>query len=113
MAQKQELIDRLWQTKYADVGDAHGFPIRPGTPDSPTSAPCTSTASRWWHPLTWWLPASRRTSRTCRASTRSTLTSTTAMEQQQLPASLVVLGAGYVGWNRPSCSRTSACRSPS
>ncbi len=30
LAQKQELIDRLRQGKYADVADAHGFPIRYG-----------------------------------------------------------------------------------
>ncbi len=30
MAQKQELIDRLRRTKYADVADAHDFPIRYG-----------------------------------------------------------------------------------
>ncbi len=30
MAQKQELIDRLRQAKYADVADAHGFPVRYG-----------------------------------------------------------------------------------
>jgi len=30
MAQKQELVERLRQAKYADVADAHGFPIRYG-----------------------------------------------------------------------------------
>ncbi len=28
--QKQELIDRLRQLKYADVAEAHGFPVRYG-----------------------------------------------------------------------------------
>lgn len=30
MAQKQDHIDSLRQAKYADVADAHGFPIRQG-----------------------------------------------------------------------------------
>ncbi len=30
MAQKQQLLDHLRQAKYADVADAHGFPVRYG-----------------------------------------------------------------------------------
>jgi mercuric reductase len=46
LGQKQELVDRLRQAKYADVADAHGFPIRAtGTRSSSTSGRCRSTAS--------------------------------------------------------------------
>ncbi|MGC5627188.1 mercury(II) reductase [Georgenia sp. Z1344] len=98
LGQKQELIDRLRQAKYADVADAHGFPIRYGhasfvdentlhVDDEPllASAYIVATGVAPHIPN---LPG---------LDDVDYLTSTTAMEQQQLPESLVVLGAGYVG----------------
>lgn len=98
MAQKQELIDRLRQAKYLDVADAHGFPIRTGHArftdeqtlqvDGETvnaGAYVVATGSAPHIPD---LPG---------MATVDPLTSTTAMELQVLPASMVVLGGGYVG----------------
>jgi mercuric reductase len=98
MGQKQELIDRLRHDKYAKVADAHGFSIRPGharfvdertlqVDGEPLVAP-TYVVATGVAPHIPDLPGMGEV---------DYLTSTTAMEQQQLPASLVVLGAGYVG----------------
>ncbi len=46
LQQKQELVDRLRQAKYADVADAHGFPVRYGSACFVDERPCTSTADR-------------------------------------------------------------------
>jgi mercuric reductase len=98
MAQKQELIDSLRQAKYADVADAHGFPVRYGHARfvdeqtlevdgervvAPAYVVATGVAPhvpdvQGLEQVDW-------------------LTSTTAMEQQSLPASMVVMGGGYVG----------------
>ncbi len=98
MAQKQTLIDDLRQAKYADVADAHGFPIKYGharfvgeqtleVDGEPLSAQAYVVATGagphvpdvpGLHEVEW-------------------LTSTTAMELQSLPASMVVMGGGYVG----------------
>ncbi len=98
LAQKQELIDRLRQGKYSDVADAHGFPIRYGHATfvdehtvqvdgealrAPAYVIATGVA-----PHIPDLPGIEEV---------EYLTSTTAMEQPQLPESLVVLGGGYVG----------------
>jgi mercuric reductase len=98
MAQKQELIDGLRQAKYLDVADAHGFPIRRGHarftgPDTldvdgeqitaPGFVVATGAA-----PHVPDLPGLDQVEH---------LTSTTAMEQQDLPDSLVVVGGGHVG----------------
>ncbi len=72
MAQKQDLIDSLRQAKYADVADAHGFPVRYGHAGSPARRRWRSTASGSSRRPTSSRPASRRTSRTCPAWTRST-----------------------------------------
>ncbi|MCY7366362.1 MAG: mercury(II) reductase [Frankiaceae bacterium] len=98
MAQKQELVDRLRQAKYADVADAHGFPIRYGHArfvDDKTlevdgerlTAPAYVVATGV-APHIPDLPGIDRVDH---------LTSTTAMELTELPASMVVLGGGYVG----------------
>jgi mercuric reductase len=98
MAQKQQLIDGLRQAKYADVADAHGFPIRYGharfadeqtllVDGEPVVAPAYVVATGV-APAIPELPG---------IDDVEYLTSTTAMEQQALPASLVVLGGGYVG----------------
>ena len=98
MAQKQDLIGGMRQAKYADVADAHGFPIRNGHARfvdgqtlevggerlrAPAYLIATGTA-----PHVPDLPG---------LSQVAFLTSTTAMEQQDLPGSMVVIGAGYVG----------------
>ncbi len=98
LAQKQELIDRLRQAKYADVADAHGFPVRYGH-------------ARFLDDQTLEVDGEPLAGRAYVIATGSTahvpdlpgmgnidpLTSTTAMEQQDLPASIVVVGGGYVG----------------
>lgn len=98
MAQKRELIGRLRQAKYADVADAHGFPVRYGHArfvDEKTldvdgervvaGAYVIATGSSASVPD---LPG---------MDTVNPLTSTTAMEQQDLPDSMVIIGGGYVG----------------
>lgn len=98
MEQKQGLIDRLRQAKYADVAAAHGFPVRCGqasfaSPELllvdgeplPARAYVVATGAE---PAVPDLPG---------LSEVDYLTSTTAMEQKTLPASMVVVGGGYVG----------------
>lgn len=98
IAQKRNLLDQMRQTKYADVADAHGFPVRyghaefldPGTlavdgQPVPADAYVIATGARPAIPP---LPG---------IGAVGPLTSTTAMELTDLPESLVVLGAGYVG----------------
>lgn len=98
MAQKQDLIDTLRQAKYADVADAHGFPIRYGharfvdeqtleVDGEPLTAPAYVVATGA-APHVPDLPGMAGV---------AYLTSTTAMELAELPASMVVLGGGYVG----------------
>jgi len=98
IAQKQQLVDALRDAKYQAVADAHEFPIRYGHArftDENTldidgeqlSAPAFLIATGST-PATPDLPG---------IATVEFLTSTTAMEQTELPESLVVLGAGYVG----------------
>ena len=98
MAQKQDLIDGLRQAKYADVADAHGFPVRYGHArfvdeqtlevegEQVTGAAYVIATGAAPHVPD--LPG---------LVTVDWLTSTTAMEQQALPASMIVLGGGYVG----------------
>lgn len=98
MAQKQALIDRLRQVKYAEVADAHGFTIRSGharfidgrtlqVDGEPMAATAyvVATGSAAHIPD---LPG---------MAVADPLTSTTAMELLALPASMVILGAGPVG----------------
>lgn len=98
MAQKQELVDRLRQAKYADVAEAHGFPVRYGHArfvDGRTldvdGDPIVGTAyviATGAAPHVPDLPG---------LDAVGWLTSTTAMEQTALPTSIAVMGAGYVG----------------
>ncbi len=98
LQQKQELVDRLRQAKYADVAGAHGFPVRYGSAcfvdeqtlhvdGRPLTAPAYVVATGV-APHIPDLPGLDEVDH---------LTSTTAVEQRRLPASLVVLGGGYVG----------------
>jgi mercuric reductase len=98
MEQKQALIDQMRQAKYADVADAHGVAIRYGhaTFDGPElllvdGEPVPAAAymlATGASPAVPDLPG---------LSEVEFLTSTTAMEQKSLPASIVVIGGGYVG----------------
>lgn len=98
VGQKDDLIARLRGAKYLDVAAAHGFEIRQGearfaNPDTllvdgdplHAAAYVVATGSQ---PATPDLPG---------LSDVDWLTSTTAMELAELPESLVVIGAGYVG----------------
>ncbi len=98
MAQKQDLLDRMRQAKYADVADAHGFPVRYGH-------------ARFVDPQTLEVDGERLSAPAYVVATGAAphvpdlpgldqvafLTSTTAMEQQDLPGSMVIVGGGYVG----------------
>lgn len=98
MAQKQDLVDSMRQAKYAHVAEAHGFPIRYGH-------------ARFLDPQALEVDGERLVASAYVVATGAAphvpdlpgldtvdwLTSTTAMEQQTLPASLVVIGGGYVG----------------
>jgi mercuric reductase len=98
VAQKDELVGRLRQSKYADIAAAYGFPILDGTasfadPDTllvdgealPAAAYLIATGAE---PAVPGLPG---------LADVDFLTSTTAMELDQLPTALVVIGGGYVG----------------
>jgi len=96
--QKQDLVVRLRDAKYLDVADAHGFPILRGEatfadPDTllvggePVRAAAYIVATGA-EPAKPDLPG---------LDSVEWLTSTTAMELTHLPASLVVIGGGYVG----------------
>ncbi len=98
IAQKQDLVEHLREEKYADVADAHGFAVRYGhaafvdertlhVDGEPVSASAFVIATGA-APHVPDLPG---------VDGVDVLTSTTAMEQQTLPASMVVLGGGYVG----------------
>jgi mercuric reductase len=96
--QKDELVGMLRQTKYADIAAAYGFEILPGTatfndPESllvdgrpvPARSYLVATGAEPQVPA---IPGLERV---------DYLTSTTAMDLTELPASLVVIGGGFVG----------------
>ena len=98
VAQKDELVGRLRQTKYADVADAYGFQVLPGQARF-TDADTLAVDG-------WPLRARAYVIATGAEPDRPDLpglgevdylTSTTAMEQSHLPESVVVVGGGYVG----------------
>ncbi|MBJ7450845.1 MAG: mercury(II) reductase [Blastococcus sp.] len=98
VAQKDELVTGMRQAKYADVAAAYGFEVRPGEArflDRDTMAvnglPLRARAyllAPGAEPARPDLPGLDEV---------DYLTSTTAMEQTELPESLVVIGGGYVG----------------
>ena len=98
VAQKDELVGRLRQTKYADIAAAYGFEVRPGAasfrdPDTllVDGAPLAASAyliATGAEPAVPDLPGLDEVAH---------LTSTTAMELEELPRSLVIVGGGYVG----------------
>ena len=98
VAEKDELVAGMRQTKYAEVAAAHGFEVRTGVarftgPDTlevdgrplPGRAYLVATGAE---PADLDVPG---------IDTVEPLTSTTAMELTDLPESLVVVGGGYVG----------------
>ncbi|GAA3919903.1 mercury(II) reductase [Microbacterium invictum] len=96
--QKDDLVDMLRQTKYADIAAAYGFDIIPGTATftSPTTLlvagqPVRATSyliATGAEPQIPTIPGIEHV---------DYLTSTTAMELTALPTSLVVIGGGFVG----------------
>jgi len=98
VAQKQDLIESMRKSKYAAVADAHGFPITYGH-------------ARFIDEQTLAVDGERLTAPAYVVATGTAphipdlpglhgidyLTSTTAMEMTELPASMVVIGGGYVG----------------
>lgn len=98
VAQKDELVQRLRGAKYLDVAEAYGLEVRPGRArfTSPDTLEVDGTAllagafvvATGAEPAVPELPG---------LDGVQFLTSTTAMELAELPASLVVVGGGYVG----------------
>jgi mercuric reductase len=98
IAQKDELIAGMRQAKYADVAAAYGFEVRPGEArflDSDTMA----VDGKPLRARTYLLATGSEPARPDIPGLDDVdyLTSTTAMEQAELPESLVVIGGGYVG----------------
>ncbi len=98
VAQKEELTSRLRQAKYAQVAQAYGFPLMTGEArfrDAhtlevdgqvvPARSVVIATGSQPRIPD---LPG---------LADADYLTSTTAMELEEVPSSLLVIGGGYVG----------------
>jgi thioredoxin reductase len=95
--QKDELIGRLRQAKYADVAEAYGFEVRSGNAsfaDQDTFlVNGRPVLARAYLIATGAQPAVPDLG----LGGIDYLTSTTAMELKDLPQSLVVIGGGYVG----------------
>jgi mercuric reductase len=98
VGQKDELVGRLRQAKYADVAAAYGFEVRPGqarfTGQDMLEVDGQSLPARAYLVATGAEPACPELPG---LEEVDYLTSTTAMEQAELPESLVVIGGGYVG----------------
>jgi mercuric reductase len=98
IAQKDELVGQLRQDRYAAVAAAYGFEIRRGTAGFDDDGAFTVDA-RALSADAYLLATGAEAARPDLAGLDRTdyLTSTSAMELAELPASLVVIGAGYVG----------------
>lgn len=98
VGQKDALVERLRGAKYADVAAAYGFEVRPGQAtfvDEQTLAVDGQVLrARAYLVATGAAPAVPDVRGLGEVDW---LTSTTAMEMTELPESLVVVGAGYVG----------------
>lgn len=98
VGQKDELVGRLRQTKYADIATAYDFQVRSGVAsfadahtllvDGEALSASAYLIAAGAQPAIPDLPG---------LSDVDYLTSTTAMELGQVPPSLVVIGGGYVG----------------
>ncbi len=98
MAQKQDLIVGMRQTKYADVADAHGFPVRYGHARFVDGQTLEVDGERLRAPAyVIATGAAPHVPDLPGLDQVAFLTSTTAMEQQDLPGSMVIVGGGYVG----------------
>ena len=95
---KDELVDRLRQAKYADVADAWGFEIMLGTArfrdGKVLEVDGRPLRARGYVLAT---GAQPHVGGIAGIDQVDYLTSTTAMELRHLPASLVIIGGGYVG----------------
>jgi len=98
IAQKQQLVNALRDAKYQAVADALGFPIRHGhacfTDEHTLDVDGEQLTSPAFIVATGSQPA---TPDMPGIDGVDFLTSTSAMEQTQLPTSMIVVGAGYVG----------------
>lgn len=98
VGQKDELVGRLRQTKYAEVAEAYGFEVRQGearfADESTLEVDGQSVRAHGYVVATGAEPARPELPGLDQVDY---LTSTTAMEQTTLPESLVVIGGGYVG----------------
>ena len=96
--QKDELVGRLREAKYAAVAEAHGFEVRAGQATF-VDANTIEVDGRPLRARAYLLATGAEPKRPDLPGLTEVdyLTSTTAMEQRTLPASLVVIGGGYVG----------------
>ena len=98
VAQKEELIGRLRQHKYAEVADAWGFRVVTGEARF-TGAETLDVDGQPLRARAYVIATGSQPSVAGLDGIEDVeyLTSTTAMELEQLPESLVVIGGGYVG----------------
>ncbi len=98
IAQTQQLVEALRDAKYQAVADAHGFPVRYGharfTDEQTLDIDGEQLTAEAFLIATGSMPA---TPDLPGIDSVQFLTSTTAMEQTELPESLVVLGAADLG----------------
>ncbi|CAN5879931.1 mercury(II) reductase [soil metagenome] len=98
MGQKDELVERLRETKYADVAAAYGFQVRLGqasfVDEEILAVDGQPVRARAYLVATGAEPARPDLPGLDEVDW---LTSTTAMELTELPESLVVIGGGFVG----------------
>lgn len=98
VGQKDDLVDKLRQEKYADVAAVHGFEIRAGTARF-VDPGTLHVDGRVLDAAAYLIATGAQPARPELAGvdTVDYLTSTTAMAMDELPDSLVVIGGGYVG----------------
>ncbi|MDG4756219.1 MULTISPECIES: mercury(II) reductase [Micromonospora] len=98
VGQKDELVGRLRQAKYGDVAAAYGFEVRPGQARF-TDGDTLTIDDRPLRARAYVIATGAEPARPDLPGLGEVdyLTSTTAMEQSELPDSLVVVGGGYVG----------------
>ncbi|PZF88377.1 mercury(II) reductase [Micromonospora deserti] len=98
IGQKDELLGRLRQAKYADVAAAYGFEVRTGQARF-VDGDTLTVDGRPLRARGYLIATGAEPDRPDLPGLDEVeyLTSTTAMEQSELPESLVVIGGGYVG----------------
>jgi mercuric reductase len=98
VGQKDELVSRLRQAKYADVADAYGFQVQSGQAEF-TDAGTLTVDGQPLRARAYVIATGAEPDRPDLPGLDQVdyLTSTTAMEQSDLPESLLVVGGGYVG----------------